>query len=86
MIHKDYETLLKLKNGLSVPILLSKSFISKKSTVMGILYMGTDISERKAVENKKRAVTKQTINCQKCITRTLQGRFSKSRKYPKTFD
>ena len=65
--NKDYETLLHLKNGLSVPILLSKSFISKKSTVMGILYMGTDISDRKAVENKKRAVTKQTINRQKVL-------------------
>lgn len=64
---KDFETLLKLKNGLSVPILLSKSFILKKSNVMGILYMGTDISERKAVENKKRALTKQTINRQRVL-------------------
>ena len=62
---KDFETQLKLKNGSSVPILLSKSFISKKSNVMGILYMGTDISERKAVENKKRAVNRQTICRQK---------------------
>jgi PAS domain S-box-containing protein len=64
---KDFETILRLKNGLSVPILLSESYISKKSSVMGILYMGTDISERKAVENKKRAETKQTIGRQKVL-------------------
>ena len=64
---KDFETLLKLKNGLSVPIILSKSFILKKSNVMGILYIGTDISERKAIENKKRAVNKQTISRQKVL-------------------
>ena len=73
---KDFETLLKLKNGLSVPILLSKSFISKKSNVMGILYMGTDISERKAVENKKRALTRQTISRQKVLLELYKEDFS----------
>ena len=73
---EDFETLLKLKNGLSVPILLSKSFISKKSNVLGILYIGTDISERKAVENKKRAVTRQTISCQNVLLELYKEDFS----------
>ena len=73
---KDFETQLKLKNGSSVPILLSKSFISKKSNVMGILYMGTDISERKAVENKKRAVNRQTICRQKILLELYKEDFS----------
>jgi PAS domain S-box-containing protein len=63
----DFETILKTKNGLSIPILLSSSFISKKSTPLGILYMGTDIRERKAVENEKRAVAKQTITRQSIL-------------------
>jgi len=58
---KDVETLLKTKNKEYIPILLSESFIRKKSTVMGILFMGTDIRERKAVEREKRNVAKQTI-------------------------
>jgi PAS domain S-box-containing protein len=73
---KDFETLLKLKNGLSVPILLSKSFISKKSNVMGILYVGTDISERKAVENKKLAINRQTICRQKILLELYKEDFS----------
>ncbi len=64
---KDFETILKTKNGLSIPILLSSSFISKKSTPLGILYMGTDIRERKAVENEKRDVAKQTITRQSIL-------------------
>jgi PAS domain S-box-containing protein len=72
---KDFETILKLKNGQSVPILLSKSSISKKSAVMGILYIGTDISERKAVENKKRALTKQTISRQKVLLKLYKEDF-----------
>lgn len=63
----DFETILKTKNGLSIPILLSSSFISKKSTPLGILYMGTDIRERKAVENEKRDVAKQTITRQSIL-------------------
>ena len=73
---KDFETHLKLKNGLSVPILLSKSFISKSSNVMGILYVGTDISERKAVENKKRAVNQQTICRQQILLKLYKEDFS----------
>ena len=73
---EDFETLLKLKNGLSIPILLSKSFISKKSNIMGILYVGTDISERKAIENKKRAVTKQTIKRQNVLLELYKEDFS----------
>ncbi|MGB9202261.1 histidine kinase dimerization/phosphoacceptor domain -containing protein, partial [Methanobacterium sp.] len=73
---EDFETLLKLKNGFSIPILLSKSFISKKSNIMGILYVGTDISERKAIENKKRAVTKQTIKRQNVLLELYKEDFS----------
>ena len=57
----NFETILKDKKGENIPVLLSKSVISKKSTIMGILYMGTDIRERRAVEMRKRAVAKRTI-------------------------
>ena len=55
------ETILRDRNGEDIPILLSTSVISKKSSLLGILYMGTDIRERKAVERKKKALSKQTI-------------------------
>ena len=64
---KDFETSLKPKIGLSIPILLSASLISKKSTPLGILYMGTDIRERKAVENEKRDIAIQTIKRQSIL-------------------
>ena len=64
---KDFETILKTRNGDYIPILLSESFIRKKSAVLGILYMGTDIRERKAVEREKRAVAIQTIKRQSVL-------------------
>ena len=64
---KDFETILKTRNGDYIPILLSESFIRKKSAVLGILYMGTDIRERKAVEREKRAVAIQTIQRQSVL-------------------
>ena len=63
----NFETILKDKKGKNIPVLLSKSVISKKSTLMGILYMGTDIRERKAVEMEKRAVAKRTITQQNVL-------------------
>ncbi len=64
---KDFETILKTRNGDYIPILLSESFIRKKSAVLGILYMGTDIRERKAVEREKRDVAIQTIQRQSVL-------------------
>jgi len=64
---KDFETTLKTKIGLSIPILLSASLISKKSAPLGILYLGTDIRERKAVENEKRDIAIQTIKRQSIL-------------------
>jgi PAS domain S-box-containing protein len=64
---KDFETILKSKNGESIPILLSTSYISKKSVHLGVLYMGTDIRKRKAIEREKRAVAKRTINRQSIL-------------------
>ena len=64
---KDFETILKTRNGDYIPILLSESFIRKKSAVLGILYMGTDIRKRKAVEREKRAVAIQTIQRQSVL-------------------
>jgi PAS domain S-box-containing protein len=64
---KDFETILKSKSGETIPILLSTSNISKKSTNLGILYMGTDIRKRKAIEMEKRAVAKQTIDRQSIL-------------------
>jgi len=61
---KNFETVLKDKNGKEIPVLLSNSVISKKSSLIGVLYVGTDISERKAVERKKKALSKQTIKRQ----------------------
>jgi PAS domain S-box-containing protein len=64
---KDFETILKSKSGETIPILLSTSYISKKSANLGILYMGTDIRKRKAIEMEKRAVAKQTIDRQSIL-------------------
>ena len=64
---KDFETILKTRNGDYIPILLSESFIRKKSAVLGILYMGTDIRKRKAVEREKRDVARQTIQRQSVL-------------------
>ena len=64
---KDVETFLKPKEGETIPILLSTSYISKKSINLGVLYMGTDIRNRKAIEREKRAVAKQTINRQSIL-------------------
>ena len=61
---KNSETVLKDKNGKEIPVLLSTSVISKKSSLIGVLYVGTDISERKAVERKKKELSKQTIKRQ----------------------
>ncbi|MBZ2167056.1 histidine kinase dimerization/phosphoacceptor domain -containing protein [Methanobacterium spitsbergense] len=58
---KHFETTLNLKNNDSIPILLSASSISKKTSPIGILYMGTDIRKRKAIEQQKRSIAKQTI-------------------------
>jgi PAS domain S-box-containing protein len=73
---KDFETILLLKNGKSIPIQLSMSYILKKSSGMGILFMGTDISESKATERKKRALTKQTINRQSILLGLYKEDFS----------
>lgn len=64
---KNFETILKDKNGKEIPVLLSTSVISKKSSVIGALYVGTDISDRKAVEMKKKALSKQTISRQNVL-------------------
>jgi PAS domain S-box-containing protein len=61
---KNFETVLKGKNGKEIPVLLSTSVITKKSSLIGVLYVGTDISERKAVERKKKELSKQTIERQ----------------------
>ncbi|MBP2045015.1 histidine kinase dimerization/phosphoacceptor domain -containing protein [Methanobacterium aggregans] len=64
---KNFETLLKDKNGNEIPVLLSTSVITKKSSLIGVLYVGTDISERKAVERKRKALSKQTIKRQSVL-------------------
>ena len=63
----NFETTLRDKNGENIPILLSTSAISRKSILLGILFMGTDIRERKAVEMEKRAIIKQTITHQSVL-------------------
>jgi PAS domain S-box-containing protein len=73
---KDFETVLNLKDGKSIPIQLSTSYILKKSSAMGILLMGKDISERKATERKKRVEIKQTINRQSVLLDLYKEDFS----------
>lgn len=64
---KDFETKLKSKNGVSIPVLLSVSVISKGSNKFGILFMGVDITKTKAIEKEKRAIAKQTIERQSML-------------------
>lgn len=61
---KDFETKLKSKDGTLIPVLLSVSVISKGSNRFGILFMGVDITETKAIQKEKRAIAQQTIERQ----------------------
>ncbi len=74
---KHFETTLNLKTNDSIPILLSASSISKKTTPIGILYMGTDIRKRKAIEKQKRSIAKQTIARQSVLLELYREDISK---------
>lgn len=64
---KDFETKLRSKGGISIPVLLSVSVISKGSNKFGILFMGVDITKTKAIEKEKRTIAKQTIERQSML-------------------
>ena len=65
---KHFETTLNLKTNDSIPILLSASSISKKTSPIGILYMGTDIRKRKAIEQQKRIDCQTNNSTSECTT------------------